>query len=115
WLKSFLFTGRQREVGLRRDAEGVPCVRYDFVWQGEKVLSDNFFVRGREPQTVVSLIHASDPAPDHILRVVEDRPDLQQAYESLGYRLDFVETLMGRPLTHLPLPDRRHEVIWVRG
>lgn len=115
WLKSFLFTERRREVGLHQDGEGVPCVRYDFVWQGEKVLSDNFFICGREPYTVVPLIYASDPAPDHILRVVQDQPGLQQAYESLGYRLDFVETLMARPLTNLPLMDERHEVLWVRG
>lgn len=115
WLMSFLFTERQREVGFLRDVEGTPCVRYDFVWQGEKVLSDNYLIRGRDPHTVVSLIHSSNPAPDRILRVVEDRPGLQGAYESLGYRLDFVEILMARPLTNLPSLDERHEVLWVRG
>ena len=115
WLQSFLFTERQREVGSLRDVGGVPCVRYDFVWQGEKVLSDNFFIRGRTPHTIIPLIHASSPAPDHILRVVEDQPGLRAAYENLGYRVDFVETLMARPLTHLPLTDKRHEVMQVRG
>lgn len=115
WLQSFLFTERQREVGFRRDVEGVPCVRYDFVWQGEKVLSDNFFIRGRDPHTIVPLIQSANPAPDHILRVVEDQSGLRTAYESLGYRIDFVETLMARPLTDLPLLDGRHEVMRVRG
>ena len=58
WLKSFLFTERQCEVGSRRDVAGVPCVRYDFVWQGEKVLRDNFFVRGRGP-------HLQHPSRHH--------------------------------------------------
>jgi hypothetical protein len=115
WLQSFLFTERQREVGFRRDVEGVPCVRYDFEWQGQKVLSDNFFVRGRAPHTVVPLIQSANPAPDHILRVVEDQPGLRTAYESLGYRVDFVETLMARPLTNLPPLAERHEVMLVRG
>jgi len=115
WLQSFLFTERQREVGFRRDVEDVPCVRYDFEWQGQKVLSDNFFVRGREPHTVAPLIRSSSPSPDHILRVVEDRPGLQAAYENLGYRVDFVETLMARPLINLPPLAERHEVMLVRG
>lgn len=115
WLQSFLFTERQREVGILRDVGGVPCVRYDFEWQGQKVLSDNFFIRGREPHTVVPLIQSANPAPDHILRVVEDQPGLRTAYENLGYRVDFVETLMARPLTNLPPLAERHEVIRVRG
>ncbi len=115
WVQSFLFTERQREVGFLRDVGGVPCMRYDFEWQGQKVLSDNFFVRGRAPHSIVPLIQSANPAPDHILRVVEDQAGLQAAYESLGYRVDFVETLMARPLTDLPLVDGRHEVMLVRG
>lgn len=115
WLHSFLFTERQREVGFRRDVEGLPCVRYDFVWQGAKVLSDNYLIRGRDSHAAVSLVQSSDPAPDHLLRVVEDQPGLRDAYEKIGYQVNFVETLMARPLTNLSIPDKRADVKWVRG
>ncbi|MCI0394586.1 MAG: GNAT family N-acetyltransferase [Chloroflexi bacterium] len=101
WAASFLLSDREWEVGRRCQAGPLICVRYEFEWLGRLVKFDNFLALGCEPQKAVAAVQAFGPAKDHLLRVVADRPDLEQTYARLGYRVGFVEYLMARPLEGL--------------
>jgi hypothetical protein len=98
-IHSYLQTARQREIGERRVVGRLPCIHYDYTWEGQRVIGDNFFVLNEEPDEAMAAIRGYAPSPDHQIFVVDDQPGLRARYERLGCRADSVNYLMVLPLT----------------
>jgi GNAT superfamily N-acetyltransferase len=94
-------------MGRRLSLGEVNCVHYDYIWENETRQADNFFVLAAEPEVVVETIRAYNPAEDHQIYVVADRPGLPVAYMSLGCSaMTGINSLMSRGLEELPTPSQ---------
>jgi ribosomal protein S18 acetylase RimI-like enzyme len=107
---SFTRVPSRRAISTRGQAGPLTVVRSDYVWQGERRITDDFFIHGRPPAEVLTVVRAYSPVPHHYLLVVDEGPDMLAAYEAGGYRLAFPEYLMARSLEGLPALDTRHTV-----
>jgi ribosomal protein S18 acetylase RimI-like enzyme len=107
---SFTLVPSRRPISTRGQAGPLPVVHSDYVWQGARRVSDDFFIHGCPPAQALEAVRAHGPVPLHYLLVVDEGPDILAAYEAGGYRLAFPEYLMGRSLENLPALDSRHAV-----
>lgn len=106
YVSSYLLTKHQQRIGRRFMLEAVSCVHYEYDWEGEQQVVDNFFVFGAEPEKVVESIRAYGPASKHQLYVVAHRPGLAVSYMSLGCSaMTGPNMLMARGFEAIPAPD----------
>ena len=104
YVASYYLTKRQRQAGRRISLGKVVCIHYETSWEGQSRKSDNFFVMGEEPETVVESIKRYGPAEDHRLYVIADRPSLTISYMGLDCSaMTPAGTLMARNLENLPM------------
>lgn len=115
FLASFTEVPSRRAVSRRSQAGPLPVVHSDYLWHGERRVTDDFFVHGVAPDAALAAVAAHRPAPLHYLLVVEDGPETLAAYAAGGYRLSFTEYLMARGLEDLPAPDATREVRLIRS
>jgi GNAT superfamily N-acetyltransferase len=102
---SFTDVPSRRTLSMLRRAGPLPVVRSDYVWNGARRHTDDFFIQGIAPDAALAAVQAYDPLPHHYLLVVDDQPDTLAAYTAAGYRPAFSEYLMARSLDDLPPLD----------
>ncbi len=99
---SFTDVPSRRAISTMHQAGPLPVVRSDYLWNGARRHTDDFFMHAIAPEAALVAVRAYNPLPQHYLLVIDDQLDTLAAYTAAGYRLAFSEYLMARPLTDLP-------------
>jgi GNAT superfamily N-acetyltransferase len=95
-VDSYLATARQQEIGERRQVGPVPCIHYDFVWQGKHVIADNFFVFNGDLPAAIAAIRAYRPAAENQIFVPLDNPAVPKTLAGYGLEYKSADYLMDR-------------------
>jgi GNAT superfamily N-acetyltransferase len=111
---SFTDVPSRRTFSTLHQAGPLPVVRSDYVWNGTRGHTDDFFIQGIAPDVALAAVRVYDPLPQHYLLVIDDQPDTLAAYTATGYRLAFSEYLMARSLDDLPPANLTVPVAFVR-
>jgi ribosomal protein S18 acetylase RimI-like enzyme len=111
---SFTDVPSRRAFSTLHQAGPLPVVRSDYVWNGTRRHTDDFFIQGIAPDAALAAVRAYNPLPQHYLLVVDDQLDTLTAYTAASYRLAFREYLMARSLGDLPPTDPAVPVALVR-
>jgi ribosomal protein S18 acetylase RimI-like enzyme len=111
---SFTDVPSRRAFSTLHHAGSLPVVRSDYLWNGARRHTDDFFIQGIASDAALAAVQAYDPLPQHYLLVIDDQPDTLTAYTAAGYRLAFSEYLMARSLSDLPPADPTVAVALVR-
>lgn len=111
---SFTDVPSRRTLSTLHQAGPLPVVRSDYVWNGARRHTDDFFIHATPPEAALAAVRAYNPLPQHYLLVIDDQPDTLAAYTAAGYRLTLIEYLMARPLSDLPPLDHPTDVAIVR-
>ena len=99
FIESYLITARQRQVGRRKELGPVVSIRYEFDWQGNRVVGDNFFLTSDDYAASIAAIRAYRPHREHQIFVIERSSAVKPRLEALGCRYTTPDYLMMRPLT----------------
>ncbi len=105
-IASFLCTPRQQRIGARRTISTLPCVHYEYVWQGTPVSADNVFALGSDPAAAVLDQIAPSVEAEHQLLVLDLDAQQTKTYRRGGYAVTSVDYLMALalPTTVVPQP-----------
>ncbi|NWF79354.1 MAG: GNAT family N-acetyltransferase [Chloroflexi bacterium] len=112
---SFTLVPSRRSISTRGQAGPLLVVHSDYLWQGARRVTDDFFIHGCSPAEALEAVRAHGPEPHHYLLVVDEGQDALGVYEAEGYRLAFPEYLMARRLDRLLEPDGRYAIQLVQS
>lgn len=113
-MQSYLTTQRQLAHGQYMAGETVSRIRYEYNFQSRRTRRDLFFVQAGEAESAIRRIGELDPAEDHLIFVLVDRPGLIMSYMALGCSyLAPPSFLMGHQLDEVtdPGPDLPEGVV----
>lgn len=112
--QSFTAVPSRQNISTLHYIDAIPVVHSDYMWEGARRVTDDFFIHDRPPNEVLTAVRAYQPTPVHYLLVIDDQPNLLAEYTAQGYQLAYTEYLMARSLANLPPLDIRYDVLEVR-